>query len=164
MAVRRKKMSRANGKKAPFSLPVEAPAVPRDDFLPPGFSIEGAEEAAKASAGKGKVKTYFLYTEKRGMARYVPMALKHFQKGFRAVLVSKWELLFDQGNARLAGQISGDHFEEGQKWAKRNILMELQKKYVLSGGGTPRERSRSSRTGTSTRSATSKCWSRCSKS
>lgn len=111
------------------------------DFLPPGFSLE----ELKASEANGELTTYFLHTEKRGLARYLPAALKHFQRGFRAVLVTKVKLVFDQRNARVAGRLSGDHFEDACVWAKRTVIDDLQDRYVLGGGGTSRERARTAR-------------------
>ena len=133
MAARREKQKR-NGKM--MSLPAEEAPAPVGDFFPPGFSVEVPEIV------DGELTTFFLYTEKRGLSKYLPMAVEHFQKGFRAVLLTKAPLIFDQGNARVAGRLKGDHFERAKEWAKRSILDELQHRYVLTGGGTMKERER----------------------
>lgn len=139
MANRRERGPRRRNGKAAWSL-LTRKSVPAGDFLPPGFSAK----VPKPEDASGEVTTYFLHTEKRGIARYLPVALegKSFQKGFRGVIVTKTPLVFDQRNAKLAGRLSGDHFEVALEWAKRSILDELQNEYVRGGGGTKRDRER----------------------
>jgi hypothetical protein len=135
MAARREKQAR-NGK-AKRSLPAAEAPAPVGDFLPPGFSAE-----LKAEEIDGEITTYFLHTEKRGLSKYLTTALKHYHRGFRAVLVTKAPLIFDQPSARVAGRLAGDHYETAVLWAKRSILEELHHRYVLTGGGSMRDRER----------------------
>lgn len=136
MANRRERGPRRRNGKVAWSL-LTAQSAPAGDFLPPGFSPK-----VEAKEIDGEITTYFLHTEKRGISRYLPTAIKHFQKGFRGVLVTKAPLVFDQRNAKLAGRLQGDHFEVAKEWANRSILDELQDQYVRGGGGTKRDRER----------------------
>lgn len=137
MTVRRARKG-PNGKgRVAWALPEPEEKLPEGDFLPPGFQFESKPEKVDSS-----LSTYFLHTEKRGLARYLPAAVKQFQKGFRAVFVTKAPIVFDRRSARVAGRVVGDHFDAALPWAKRSIIDELQQRYVLSGGGTERERER----------------------
>ncbi len=119
----------------------KAPVV-EADFLPPGFSLDTQGVSGAPQTDGDQVTTYFLYTEKRGLSRYLPRALKAYRKGFRAVVLAKEPIVFDRPNARVVGKKSGDYFEAAQSWVERNILTELHRRYIASGGGTMRERER----------------------
>jgi hypothetical protein len=136
MASRRERSSRRRDSKVVWSLP-DQKNVPEGDFLPPRFQVEPSSEDVA-----GDVTTYFLHTEKRGIARYLPTSIRYYQKGFRGVLVTKASLVFDQGNAKVVGRLKGDRFEEAKRWANRTVLDDLQDEYVRRGGGTEKDRQR----------------------
>jgi len=129
----------------------ESSPIVKADFLPPGLSSKELPES------DGEITTYFLHTEKRGISSYLAIALKHFQSGFRGVIVSRASLVFDKANARLAGRKTGDHFEEGVNWVKSNVLKELDHQHLLTGGGTPQEKDRTARKFLSTSERIEKC-------
>jgi hypothetical protein len=109
-------------------------ATPSGDFLPPGFSLE-----VPAVSDEDRV-TYFLQSDRRGIVPYLPAVTKHYQEGFRAVLVGPPHLIFESRNTTLVGRAKGDQYEKGVEWVKSNVLKELHQQYLISGGGTAKER------------------------
>lgn len=122
-----KRVNRPNG-------PLHPDSTPAGEFLPPGFEVEVRKPV------DGKLVTYFVEADKRGISRYVTVASKYFHDSFRAVLLAHSGLVFDRASAKLVGRLEGDQFDRAVEWAKRNVLDEYHARFLLQGGGAPRER------------------------
>ena len=138
MAARRERVIKGrNGQRRLRAAGTLPGAEPEGDFLPPGFSLKKIDPEDDR-----KRTTYFLYTEKRSIQRYVALGVKHFQRGFRAVIVTESRIVFDRPSARVAGRVQGDRFDEGVEWVKRDVLEEHHGVYVKTAGGSAREKKR----------------------
>lgn len=78
-----------------------------------------------SSIARAGFHTYYLSCDVRGLALYLPHAIKHVQKGFRATILAPAGLQFEPPTVALLGLQDGDVFDHGHRWVLSNPIDEI---------------------------------------
>lgn len=98
-------------------MPVAKPAF----SLPPRC----AEPTVTERSPRPGMHTYYLSCDVRGLSLYLPHAVKHIQRGFRAAILAPQGLVFEPPSIVLFGLQDGDTFEHASRWAQTNPVDEI---------------------------------------
>lgn len=113
-------------------MPVKRPTqpsrrVPRFKQLPakPSFHLPPRVAPPTSSLPKPGHHTYYLSCDVRSFSAYLPHAVKHLQRGFRAALLAPAGLVFEPPGMVQLGLQDGDTFEHAALWASSNPIDEI---------------------------------------
>lgn len=96
-------------------LPFQPRLPPRCPPLPP---------VTPANVAKG-LHTYYLSCDVRGLARYLPLAVAHHQRGFRAAFVGPAGIQFEAPSVTVVGEQEGNWIDHATKWAQMTPILEI---------------------------------------
>lgn len=80
------------------------------------------------------LRTYYVLTDKRGLALYEGQLKKSHHSGFRVAMLAYKDLEFNSSNVNLVGKGTLADWDHAVEWSKSNIVEDLHQEYLLAVG------------------------------